>query len=248
MFLYKYYLEIKNRFFLTFFSWGVALFVCGFYREILLTLIIKITALNINFYKKKDATFYFIFTDVKELFYVYLKLIFFVANCVCFAFLIYQLFMFFYLGMYAKEYKKLKKIVETFIVVSFVAIITTYVFVIPLSLDFFLSFQHKTNISSSFSFFFEAKISEFFSFVIQTYKICFLSFQFIGGGIFLMNNLITKIKIKKIKIFRKIVYFFFYLFSTLITPPDVISQVILGSGLILIYEIFIFVKIFYFAV
>jgi Sec-independent protein secretion pathway component TatC len=41
---------------------------------------------------------------------------------------------------------------------------------------------------------------------------------------------------------RKLFYFVFIIFSTLTTPPDVASQIIMSFSLIIMYELLIFVK------
>ena len=245
MFLHKYYLEIKNRLFLVFLSWSFTLIVCSVYKEVLLFLITKSTSSIINF-SESNVQLYFIFTDVKELFYVYFKLIFFVANQLCVILWFYQMFMFFYLGFYVEEYKKFKIISQYSLTFFVVAIFVAYIFIIPLSWNFFLSFQHKIagNIRLS-PLFFEAKISEFFDFVTQTYSICLLSFQFVGLTLLVVNSLFLKSKCQKLKVFRKAAYFSFFLFSTVVTPPDVISQIVMSFSLVLIYEIFIFIKVFH---
>lgn len=245
MFLHKYYLEIKNRFFLVLLSWSFTLIVCSAYKEALLFLVIKSTSSVINF-SENSIQLYFIFTDVKELFYVYFKLIFVIANQLCMVLLFYQIFMFFYLGLYIKEYKKLKIVLKFSLIFFVVAILMSYIFIIPLSWNFFLSFQYKVKNTIWSHFFFEAKISEFFNFVNQTYTICVLSFQFLGLTLLGINSIFFKIKRKKkLKVFRKLCYFSFFLFATVVTPPDVVSQIIMSLFLILIYEIFIFVKVFF---
>ena len=139
MFLHKYYLEIKNRLFLVLLSWNFTLIVCSIYKEVLLFLITKSTS-SIESFSESNAKLYFIFTDVKELFYIYFKLIFFVTNQLCFILLFYQMFMFFYLGFYVEEYKKFKLILKCSLLFFVIAMFVSYVFIIPLSWNFFLSF------------------------------------------------------------------------------------------------------------
>jgi len=43
---------------------------------------------------------------------------------------------------------------------------------------------------------------------------------------------------------RKIIYYIFFMFSTLLTPPEVIYQVMLSICLIIIYELIIFYAVF----
>lgn len=70
--IYKYYLEIKNRCLLLSLTWVSTILVSYLYKETLLFISIQPSICNNN-----SAIFYFIFTDVKEVFSVYLKLVFF---------------------------------------------------------------------------------------------------------------------------------------------------------------------------
>ena len=70
---YNYYLEIKNRIILLLFTWLSLLVICYHFKEPLL-----FTFIDSN--KYYNTVPYFIFTNVDEIFYVYLRLIFFVAN------------------------------------------------------------------------------------------------------------------------------------------------------------------------
>jgi Sec-independent protein secretion pathway component TatC len=107
-------------------------------------------------------------------------------------------------------------------------------------LGFFLSFQQDENATQSISFFFEAKIVEYFNYFTSSYYVCLVNCQFLALLTLLLTNISEKLN--KIKTFRKLFYFVFVIFSTLTTPPDIISQVILSLTLILVYEILIFLK------
>ena len=71
IFYYRYYVELKNRCFLLLTCWVFTLLICYLYKEILLFILV-----NSNNYTEQ----YFIFTDIGEIFYVYLQLIFFISN------------------------------------------------------------------------------------------------------------------------------------------------------------------------
>lgn len=49
-------------------------------------------------------------------------------------------------------------------------------------------------------------------------------------------------KLKKTKKFRKLFYLIFVVFSTIVTPPDVLSQICISGILIVIYECIIILK------
>ena len=231
---YKYYIETKNRFLIVFFTWSFALTTCYLYKEILLFILI-------NSNRAFDSSSYFIFTNVTEIFYIYIELSLFLANQIGILMLLYQTLMFLSLGLYQFEFKKLKLTFQVFIISWLVSVILLYKFIIPFSWDFFLNFQYNSNnLYYSVSFFFEAKITEYFQYFISLYYICLLSCQFLAGLTFFFMNLDEKLK--KIKIFRKLFYLIFVVFSTIITPPDVVSQIFVSVFLIIIYELLVFLQ------
>ena len=124
MFLY-YIKELKNRLFLISLTWFSS-FICSyFYKENILFLCIKP---SLHYFQ--DSAFYFISTDLTEVFYTYLNLMYFVSNNLTFILLIYQIFSFLHLGLTLKEYKKLKFIiiVSLYLWVFYLVYINNYYF------------------------------------------------------------------------------------------------------------------------
>nr|YP_010247924.1 Sec-independent protein translocase component TatC [Pseudo-nitzschia delicatissima]QTJ30069.1 Sec-independent protein translocase component TatC [Pseudo-nitzschia delicatissima] len=230
---YQYYLEIKNRILLLLFTWASLLIVCYHFKEPLL-----FTFIDSN--KYYNTVPYFIFTNVDEIFYVYLRLVFFIANQITFVIGLYHGLMFLALGLYHSEYNQLKSIVKIFIVTWLCSIILLKKIVVPFSWSFFLSFQETNDHLQPASFFFEARILEYFNYFTNFYYICMANCQLLALTILFLNNVSEKIG--TVKTFRKLFYLIFILFSTITTPPDIFSQIIMSSSLILIYELLIFVK------
>jgi sec-independent protein translocase protein TatC len=231
-FYYKYYLEIKNRLFLLFTAWSFISIVCYFYKEALLFVLINSTQ------NLLDASSYFIFTDVSEIFYVYIRLTFFISNQITVMMFFYHLLIFLALGLYRFEFNKIRFTFQIFLVTWLSSMVLLYKFLIPFSWSFFLNFQQSKIGLQPVSFFFEAKIIEYFNYLTSVYYICLLSCQFL----IIITLLLNSISNKKNKMFRKLFYLIFVVFSTLITPPDVISQIIVTVNLIITYEMIIFFK------
>jgi Sec-independent protein secretion pathway component TatC len=109
-------------------------------------------------------------------------------------------------------------------------------FIIPLTWSFFFSFQDI--ISNKFiPLHFEAKLNEYLNFYTSLYYVCVFYCQIFTVLFFILSYFDGSIKI--IRKSRKLYYYFFIVFSTLITPPDVFSQVFISLGLIITYELFI---------
>lgn len=232
---YKFYLELKNRLFLLLLCWATSILVCYHYKNFLLFSVIK----NIETLSGKT---YLIFTDITEIFYVYLQLIIFISNQISFIFIIYHLLTFLALGFFKHELKIFKTFFKIFLILMIISILIFYKFIIPLSGQFFLTFQQNNTILQPISFFFEAKLLDFLNYFIKFYNLCFFSCHFLLVVLYFTSEIINKKK--QIKVFRKIFYLIFLIFSTFISPPDVLSQLIITLYLIIIYEILIFINFF----
>lgn len=232
----NYFIEIKNRLILVVFAVMCVLLISYFYKEILLFLLLKPSLTNsLNF-----KLFYFIFTDVTEVFSVYLKIISFIIAQVFLVFSIFQIFSFFSLALFMKEYLFLIKLLKmSFVVWSFSFLLSSF-FLIPLSWEFFFCFQNI--VSSKFiPIHFEPKINEYITFCILLYSISMFYFQILFILVFVISYFNSNIKI--IKKYKKLYYYSFIIFSTLITPPDVFSQIFVGLFLVICYELFTIVFI-----
>lgn len=228
IFYYKYYVELKNRCLLISATWIFTFLACYLHKEMILFVLTS---------SSKYTEQYFIFTDIGEIFYVYLQLTFFITNQITLILLFYHGMIFLASGLYRFEYEKLQFafIVCIFSWVCSVLLLTNVL--IPVSWKFFLSFQETDGVA----FYFEAKIIEYLNYFINLYYICFLNCQLLAVITLLLNNY-TK-RMNNVRQFRKLFYIIFVIFSTLTTPPDVISQILMSLSLVVFYEILLFLNI-----
>lgn len=226
--LYKYLLEIKNRIILVLSAWLLTMFTCYFYKNILLFLLIKI-----NFKLYNLELFYFIATNLSDMFFVCLQLVHFVSfHCLIFL-IIYHTLSFLAPGLFKFEYKKLILVIYISLILFVFSIILLHSCILPFLWDFFLTFQTNCGINV----FFESKITEYFIFYKEIYFLTILIGQIFAA--ILLNIMLVKKKIDFIHKSRKLLYFTFILISTVITPPDVISQIIVGINFIVFYELIV---------
>ena len=108
-----------------------------------------------------------------------------------------------------------------------------YYIVIPLAWDFFISFQ-ITGIDGSLPIELEPRISEYLSLVMKlifAFGICFelpvLLLLLTKSGIMTPQDLANK---------RKYAILISFVVAAILTPPDVISQVLLALPMIVLYE------------
>ena len=238
VYYFKYYIEIKNRLFLIVLSWIFATIICYTYKNFLLFFSVN----SINILKNVHQQNYFIFTDVGEIFYVYINIIFFISNQISLILFLYHLLIFLSLGLYKTELNKFKLIFKSFIFVWFLSTVFFYKYLVPTSWKFFLNFQQIETVCQPISLLFEAKLFDFLNYFKKFYNLCFFSCQFLLITMFLLRYFMDKKK--QTKSFRKIFYLTFLLFSTIITPPDMLSQLLITFYLIFIYEIILFSEYF----
>lgn len=233
---YSYFLEIRNRLLLVVFGWFFTAFISYFYKETLLFLLIKP-----NFFLTNPIPIYFIFTSITEIFSTYLKLVYFLSNQICIICFLYHILLFLSPGLYYSEYKLLKRVFFISLLFFSLSIFILNTAILPACWNFFLSFQN-TMVNNSVNLYFEAKINEYLKFYIHLFFICNLSCQMFM--VIILFLIYIKGDLKLIKKFRKIFYLSFVIFATIITPPDITTQLILSSGMICIYEVLIFSVLF----
>jgi Sec-independent protein secretion pathway component TatC len=235
-FLYIYYSEIKNRLSLICVSWICASLVTYFYKEIVLFSLVSYNNVTVL----TESQPYFIFTNITEIFSVYTRLVFFIANQILVINVMYHFLMFLSLGLYKREYINLNSFFKLFFVTWSISLVLLNKVILPATWSFFLSFQEQGN-SKAIAFFFEAKLNEYLEYYISLYYLCLLNSQFFVIVILSISYLSKNIN--NVYKSRKIFYYIFVLFSTVTTPPDVLSQLLVSCSLILLYETFLFVKI-----
>jgi sec-independent protein translocase protein TatC len=118
------------------------------------------------------------------------------------------------------------------------SILILNIFVLPYVWTFFSGFQ-TNQYNESINIFFEAQITEYLNFYILTYYINVSIGQVFVFFLLLLNFIENKIKF--INNTRKIFYSIFLIFATIITPPDIISQIIISLCFSLIYEIIVLI-------
>jgi len=232
-----YLLEIRNRIGLIILSWLLVFFVCYWYKETLLFLFIKPF---IRLYSGASYTSYFIATNLTEIFSSYMLISFFIVNQLVLFFAISQVLFFFSPALYKSEYIKIKKLCLFSFLLWLLNILFLNNFVFSYVFTFFLSFQDQVN-NSTTSVHFEIRIIEYLTF----YKKLFCFSAFIFQTFLFIFLFLNKLNNKEIflKNYRKLFFFFFFFVATIISPPDVFSQLFLGFGFILLFELLIVISL-----
>lgn len=146
-----------------------------------------------------------------------------------FPFLFYQLWSFVKPGLKKNEMGIAKGIVFYVSILFFTGILFGYFIVAPLCIQFFGNFQMSEDIENIFT--------------INSYMGTIISSVFYSGLLFLLpvvTYLFTKLGVitpEYLKKYRKHAIVGILILSALITPPDLISQVIVGVPIVILYEV-----------
>ena len=109
----------------------------------------------------------------------------------------------------------------------------------PYIWEFFISFQSQ---SQGVSVFFEAKITDYLAFYVVVYTVSIILTQLFVLILLVLDSVPNKKTY--IRTTRKVFYSSFVIISTLVTPPDIISQLAISSCFILFYELLAMLVVF----
>ncbi len=145
-------------------------------------------------------------------------------------------------ALYTKEVKKMEKIIKGGFLIFLFGNLSTYYFCLPTLWDFFSSFEERTQL---IDIVLELKAESYFDFIFDT----LLLSNFLLCGYFVFFWFLLKLSnlplIQAIISFKKFLYVFFLLIGTLLTPPDLYSQIIVFGVLVVAYEILCLILILY---
>lgn len=227
---YSHFVEIQYRLLYLFLSFCITFFTSYVYSFELLFLTIQ----TISIPK------YFIFTDLPEA----LQTTIFISILTTFHFLIplsiYQIWSFFIPGFFFQERQKISKsIIFIFLIILFEGFFILF-YIMPELFIFLSSFEIK---KETITIQLEARILSTILLITKLYFYLLFFFQFPVILFLLFRfNILTAKKISK---YRKFTYFFFVIFASFISPPDVFYQGIIAFSFIFLYEVGIWLGFIY---
>lgn len=216
----NYLLELQYRFFIIFLN---------FFFNFLILYIYKEEVIYLFSFQQEENSPYFISTHLTEIFLVHLKISIILSFYFTYPLTLIQLSLFLNPALYNYESKNVKNYVFIALLLYSICLMFTYMYFIPYCWKFFSSFQSPI-------IHYEAKFNSYTKFFIESIFLLQFLFQFLGFFLFFIPHLRPSFY----KFSRKTLYFSFLFFSTLLTPPDVYSQLLVSSIFIFIYETFVF--------
>jgi sec-independent protein translocase protein TatC len=223
----KFLLELKNRLILIVFSFTLLNIIFYTYKEFFFYLLLNPTRLS-------TKCVYFISTDVTEIFYTYIYLIVSLNFYVLLYYVIYHFFYFFGPALFKSEFKIVKFVCGLSLFFFIVSVLISYFFGISNTWLFFLNFQNSSLFFKK-KIYFEVSIKEYVKFCMDTFYYFFACFQALV--LFISFYMFNRITIAFVKKFRKLHYFLCFIFSLLISPPDLFMQVVLCIFILMVYEL-----------
>ena len=175
-----------------------------------------------------------IFTALHEAFFTQIKVAFFTALFVSFPVILLQVWRFVAPGLYRQERAAFLPFLIATPVLFYLGGAMVYYLVIPLAWEFFLSFQMGGG-AETLSIEVEPRISEYLSLVMRLVFAFGLSFELPVAILLLAKaGLVT---VEGLAGKRKYAIVAAFVMAAVLTPPDVISQVMLAVPIIVLYEL-----------
>ncbi len=168
-----------------------------------------------------------VYTTPSELLTVYIQLSLILAVTICSPITVYQVWAFIEKGLYEKEKKAILFTLIFGVVFFIIGVAFCYFMVLPTTLEFFVRIAIE-EVSSMLS------IHSYVSFVNMMLLAFGLVFE-MPVIIFLVSKL-GIIKPEFLKKNRGIIIVAIFVFAAIITPPDVISQLMLGIPMVILFE------------
>lgn len=234
-------LEIKSRFFYLILSTFCTFFMFYNYQIEIVYLIGK------PFIELQQT---FVFLELTEAFYTLLRISGIFTLVLIFPFFIFHFWGFFIPSFYKFERNKINFFVILFLSLFVCEILLTYFILLPKICHFLISFEIASHLENSslgleplINVEFSARIESYVKIIIKISSVIFLLFQ-----IPLCICLLYSKKILHVSSFynnRKILTLFSLLLSAFLVPPEIVSQLIVAIFFSILFEILIFIGLFF---
>lgn len=178
-----------------------------------------------------------IVTDVTGSFFVPMKVTMLVAFLIALPYIIYQIWSFIAPGLYNHEKKLILPIVASSYILFVSGMAFAYLIVFPTVFKFMAHYNAPLGADMA------TDIDKYLSFAMTTFLAFGITFEVPIVVVVLVK--LGMVSIKKLKEIRPYVIVGAFIIAAVVTPPDVLSQLLLAIPLCLLYELGILVSRFY---
>jgi sec-independent protein translocase protein TatC len=222
--------ELRKRLILSFIAVGAGFILCYAFADSIFNI------LALPLLKVMPAGGSLIFTSVAEAFFTYMKVAFIAGLILASPFVLYQIWAFVAPGLYQKEKRYVVPFVLGGSIFFAMGILFGYYVAIPIGFKFLLGYA--TDFIKPMP-----SMKEYLSFSIKFLLAFGLVFEF--PVVLVLLSRIGVIDAKMLARQRKYAILLIFVFAAVMTPPDLISQVLMALPLIGLYELSILLSKFF---
>lgn len=235
--LQKHFAELKRRILFSVIFFAASFFISYFFSEKIYQFLLQPFA-EIS---SQEQNRRLIYTSPTEAFTTYIRLSFISSLFFSFPIFIAEFYLFLSPALYKNEKKNILFIFFFSPFLFLFGAIFAYEFILPLTLQFFASFETQGFAEvSNFPIQLEIKISEYLNFLINLLFGFGIAFQSPILLLFLIK--VGLLSVNDLKKKRRYWIVIIFVMAAILTPPDVLSQISLSILMILLFEIVILIS------
>jgi len=182
----------------------------------------------------KRYNYVYVYIAPQELFLVYMNVALVGAVVVCFPVLAYQVYAFCSPGLSGKERAYISGSLVAGALCFLLGVAFAYFISLPFMLRFLIQFTGEVDVSASIS------IQQYVSFLLTVFVIFGLVFELPVVSVLLTG--LGLVKAEWLVKGRKVMIVVIFVLAAIITPPDIVSQVMVAVPMLLLYEVSIFLS------
>lgn len=231
-------LELRRRLLIALSALAVGFCACFAFADVIFALLIT-PYQQAGLYAGAEGRMELIYTAPQEFFFTQLKLALFGGFVIAFPAIIWQAYAFAAPGLYRQEKRALLPFLLAAPLLFALGAALVYFIVLPVILHFFLSMQQQ---ALGYEIIMLPKVSEYLSLSLALFTGFGLAFQLPVFILLLVRA--GMLDVAALRRARKYVIIAILLAAAFLTPPDVISQILLALPTILLYELSILAAAF----